>query len=228
MNGSLEEIRIDKDKVHTSTDYFVAFDGIVKYLRTLIESDDSAAGQKWASQFLADKECPACHGKRLKKEALAYRVWDKDISEVSNLDIDLLRDWLDQVEDHLEEGKKRIAHEIIKELRSRVSFLLDVGLNYLSLNRQSATLSGGESQRIRLATQIGSQLVNVLYILDEPSIGLPTGLSTSDRRRDAKAVRRSSKVHPRRCSRPTRSLLSISMVSVPSRFRPSAEKAMAR
>ena len=172
MNGSLEEIRIDKEKVHTSTDYFVAFDGIVKYLRTLIESDDSAAGQKWASQFLADKECPACHGKRLKKEALAYRVWDKDISEVSNLDIDLLRDWLDQVEDHLEEGKKRIAHEIIKELRSRVSFLLDVGLNYLSLNRQSATLSGGESQRIRLATQIGSQLVNVLYILDEPSIGL--------------------------------------------------------
>ena len=172
MNGSLEEIRIDKDKVHTSTDYFVAFDGIVKYLRTLIESDDSAAGQKWASQFLADKECPACHGKRLKKEALAYRVWDKDISEVSNLDIDLLRDWLDQVEEHLEEGKKRIAHEIIKELRSRVSFLLDVGLNYLSLNRQSATLSGGESQRIRLATQIGSQLVNVLYILDEPSIGL--------------------------------------------------------
>ena len=172
MNGSLEEIRIAKEKVHTSTDYFVAFDGIVKYLRTLIESDDSAAGQKWASQFLADKECPACHGKRLKKEALAYRVWDKDISEVSNLDIDLLRDWLDQVEDHLEEGKKRIAHEIIKELRSRVSFLLDVGLNYLSLNRQSATLSGGESQRIRLATQIGSQLVNVLYILDEPSIGL--------------------------------------------------------
>ena len=172
MNGSLEEIRIAKEKVHTSTDYFVAFDGIVKYLRTLIESDDSAAGQKWASQFLADKECPACHGKRLKKEALAYRVWDKDISEVSNLDIDLLRDWLDQVEEHLEEGKKRIAHEIIKELRSRVSFLLDVGLNYLSLNRQSATLSGGESQRIRLATQIGSQLVNVLYILDEPSIGL--------------------------------------------------------
>lgn len=172
MNGSLEEIRIDKERVHTSTDYFVAFDGIVKYLRTLIESDDSTAGQKWASQFLADKECPVCHGKRLKKEALAYRVWDKDISEVSNLDIDLLRDWLEQVEDHLEEDKKRIAREIIKELRSRVSFLLDVGLNYLSLNRQSATLSGGESQRIRLATQIGSQLVNVLYILDEPSIGL--------------------------------------------------------
>ncbi len=172
MNGTLEEIRIDKEKVHTSTDYFVAFDGIVKYLRTLIESDDSAAGQKWASQFLADKECPVCHGKRLKKESLSYRVWDKDISEVSNLDIDLLRDWLDHVEEHLEEGKKRIAHEIIKELRSRVSFLLDVGLNYLSLNRQSATLSGGESQRIRLATQIGSQLVNVLYILDEPSIGL--------------------------------------------------------
>lgn len=172
MNGTLEEIRIDKEKVHTSSDYFVAFDGIVKYLRTLIESDDSAAGQKWASQFLADKECPVCHGKRLKKESLSYRVWDKDISEVSNLDIDLLRDWLDHVEEHLEEGKKRIAHEIIKELRTRVTFMLDVGLNYLSLNRQSASLSGGESQRIRLATQIGSQLVNVLYILDEPSIGL--------------------------------------------------------
>ncbi len=172
MNGTLEEIRIDKEKVHTSTDYFVAFDGIVKYLRTLIESDDSAAGQKWASQFLADKECPVCHGKRLKKESLSYRVGDKDISEVSNLDIDLLRDWLDHVEEHLEEGKKRIAHEIIKELRTRVTFMLDVGLNYLSLNRQSASLSGGESQRIRLATQIGSQLVNVLYILDEPSIGL--------------------------------------------------------
>ncbi len=102
----------------------------------------------------------------------AFRIWDKNISEVANLDIDELRDWLEQVEAHLPSMKAKVAHEIIKELRSRVNFLLDVGLNYLSLNRQSASLSGGESQRIRLATQIGSQLVNVLYILDEPSIGL--------------------------------------------------------
>ncbi len=99
-------------------------------------------------------------------------IWDKNISEVASLDIDELRDWLEQVEQHLPSMKAKVAHEIIKELRSRVTFLLDVGLNYLSLNRQSASLSGGESQRIRLATQIGSQLVNVLYILDEPSIGL--------------------------------------------------------
>ncbi len=106
------------------------------------------------------------------KESLSFRIWDKNISEVANLDIDELRDWLEQVEQHLPSMKAKVAHEIIKELRSRVTFLLDVGLNYLSLNRQSASLSGGESQRIRLATQIGSQLVNVLYILDEPSIGL--------------------------------------------------------
>ena len=172
MHGSLEDVRIDKEKVHTSTDYFVAFDGIIKYLRTIMENDDSASSQKWASQFLADKECPECHGHRLKKEALAYRIWDKNISEVADLDIDMLHDWLEHVEEHMEEGKQLIAHEIVKELRSRVTFLLDVGLSYLSLNRQSASLSGGESQRIRLATQIGSQLVNVLYILDEPSIGL--------------------------------------------------------
>ena len=117
-------------------------------------------------------ECPECHGQRLKKEALYYRIWDKNISEVAHLDIRELKDWLDHVEEHLEPQQQIIAAEIIKELRSRVTFLLEVGLDYLSLNRQSASLSGGESQRIRLATQIGSQLVNVLYILDEPSIGL--------------------------------------------------------
>lgn len=106
------------------------------------------------------------------KESLSFKIWDKNISEVASLDIDELRDWLEEVEQHLPSMKAKVAHEIIKELRSRVTFLLDVGLNYLSLNRQSASLSGGESQRIRLATQIGSQLVNVLYILDEPSIGL--------------------------------------------------------
>ena len=172
LNGTLENVRIDKDIVHTSSDYFVAFDGVVKYLKTVMETDDSVASQKWASQFLAEAECPECHGQRLKREALSYRIWDKNIAQVANMDIVELKEWLDHVEEHLEPQQQQIAHEIIKELKSRVNFLLEVGLDYLSLNRQSGSLSGGESQRIRLATQIGSQLVNVLYILDEPSIGL--------------------------------------------------------
>ena len=172
LYGSLENVKIVKEKVHTSSDYFCAYDGIIDYLQKVIENDESAAGKKWADQFISTIECPECHGQRLKKESLAFRIWDKNISEVANLDIDELRDWLELVEAHLPAMKAKVAHEIIKELRSRVNFLLDVGLNYLSLNRQSASLSGGESQRIRLATQIGSQLVNVLYILDEPSIGL--------------------------------------------------------
>ena len=137
-----------------------------------METDDSAASQKWASQFLAETECPECHGQRLKREALSYRIWDQNIAQVANMDIAELKEWLDHVEEHLEPQQQQIAHEIVKELKTRVNFLLDVGLDYLSLNRQSGSLSGGESQRIRLATQIGSQLVNVLYILDEPSIGL--------------------------------------------------------
>ena len=172
LYGSLEHVRINKDLVHTSSDYFMEFDGIIKYLRQVMENDESSAGQKWADQFLAVCECPECKGQRLKRESLSYRIWDKNISEVASLDIDELRDWLDEVENHLEPMQQKIAAEIVKELRTRVDFLLRVGLNYLSLNRQSASLSGGESQRIRLATQIGSQLVNVLYILDEPSIGL--------------------------------------------------------
>ncbi len=172
LYGSLEHVRINKDLVHTSSDYFIEFDGIIKYLRQVMENDESAAGQKWADQFLAVCECPECKGQRLKRESLSYRIWNKNISEVASLDIDELRDWLCEVENHLEPMQQIIAAEIVKELRTRVDFLLRVGLNYLSLNRQSASLSGGESQRIRLATQIGSQLVNVLYILDEPSIGL--------------------------------------------------------
>ena len=172
LNGTLENIRIDKDIIHTSSDYFVAFDGVIKYLKTVMETDDSAASQKWASQFLAETECPECHGQRLKREALSYRIWDKNIAQVANMDIVELKEWLDHVEENLEPQQQQIAHEIVKELKTRVNFLLDVGLDYLSLNRQSGSLSGGESQRIRLATQIGSQLVNVLYILDEPSIGL--------------------------------------------------------
>ena len=172
LYGSLEHVRIDKELVHTSSDYFVEFDGIIKYLRQVMENDESSAGQKWADQFLATCECPECKGQRLKRESLSYRIWDKNISEVASLDIDELRDWLNELGEHLEPMQRKIAAEIIKELRARVEFLLSVGLDYLSLNRQSASLSGGESQRIRLATQIGSQLVNVLYILDEPSIGL--------------------------------------------------------
>lgn len=172
LYGCLEDVRIDKDIVHTSSDYFVAFDGIIKYLRDVLENDESASGAKWADQFMADCECPECHGQRLNKEALSYKIWDKNIAELSAMDISELRQWLEHVEEHLDNQQKQIASEILKEIRTRIDFLLQVGLDYLSLNRQSASLSGGESQRIRLATQIGSQLVNVLYILDEPSIGL--------------------------------------------------------
>ena len=172
LHGSLEKVKIAKEKVHTSTNYFCDYEGVTEYLRMVMENDDSSAGKKWADQFISTVVCPECKGQRLKRESLSFKIWDKNISEVANLDIDELRDWLDQVEQHLPTMKAKVAHEIVKELRSRVTFLLDVGLNYLSLNRQSASLSGGESQRIRLATQIGSQLVNVLYILDEPSIGL--------------------------------------------------------
>lgn len=172
LYGSLEPVKIDKELVHTSSDYFTTFDGVVKYMRSVMENDDTASGQKWADQFLAVCKCTECKGMRLNKESLSYRVWDKNISELANMDIKALMTWLDEAEKHLDERQKAIATEILKEIRTRIKFLLDVGLDYLSLNRQSATLSGGESQRIRLATQIGSQLVNVLYILDEPSIGL--------------------------------------------------------
>ena len=172
LYGSLENVRIEKELVHTTSDYFVSFDGIIKYLRNVMENDESASGQKWADQFLEECECPECHGQRLNREALSYRIWDKNISELAAMDISELREWLDQVEDHLDHQQQQIAHEILKEIKTRLDFLLEVGLDYLALNRQSASLSGGESQRIRLATQIGSQLVNVLYILDEPSIGL--------------------------------------------------------
>ncbi len=172
LYGSLETIRIDKELVHTSSDYFVSFDGVVKYLRNVMDNDESTSGQKWADQFLAECQCPECHGQRLNREALSYRIWDKNISELASMDLSELRQWLDEVEQHMDHQQQQIAAEILKEIRTRLDFLLDVGLDYLALNRQSSSLSGGESQRIRLATQIGSQLVNVLYILDEPSIGL--------------------------------------------------------
>lgn len=172
LYGSLEKLKIAKELVHTTSDYFVSFDGIIKYLRTVMENDDSSAGKKWADQFIAEAQCPECHGQRLNREALSYKIWDKNIADLAEMDINELKDWVDHVEEHMSEKQRTIAVEIIKEIRKRINFLLDVGLDYLALNRQSTTLSGGESQRIRLATQIGSQLVNVLYILDEPSIGL--------------------------------------------------------
>ena len=180
LYGSLEDVRIDKELVHTSSDYFVSFDGIIKYLRNVMDNDDSSAGQKWADQFLAECTCPECHGQRLNREALSYTFGGRNIADLANMDLKDLRTWIDDLEKRGEKGEAKemseneykIAKEILKEIKTRLDFLLEVGLDYLSLNRQSASLSGGESQRIRLATQIGSQLVNVLYILDEPSIGL--------------------------------------------------------
>lgn len=172
LYGTLERVRIPKEIAKTSSDYFTEFEGVVKYLRQIIENDDSASAQKWADQFMGMVQCPQCKGTRLNKEALSYRIWDKNISELAGMDIDQLYDWLGQAPEHMDERQKNIAAEIIKEIRTRLKFMLDVGLEYLSLGRQSTSLSGGENQRIRLATQIGSQLVNVLYILDEPSIGL--------------------------------------------------------
>ncbi len=172
LYGSDERIRIKSSLIGTSSDYFTAFDGVVKYIQMMQEKDVSATAQKWAEQFARTTVCPECKGARLNKEALHFRIHDKNIFELANMDISELYDWLLRVDDFLSGKQHQIASEILKEIRTRLKFLLDVGLDYLSLNRGSASLSGGESQRIRLATQIGSQLVNVLYILDEPSIGL--------------------------------------------------------
>ena len=171
MNGTDERLQIKNESLGSSN-YFLSYEGVAKYILMQQESEASASAQKWAGQFIKMTTCPECNGQRLNKEALHYRIADKNIAEISSYDISELYDWLDGIEDRLDQKQKQIAIEILKEIRSRLKFLLDVGLDYLSLNRASASLSGGESQRIRLATQIGSQLVNVLYILDEPSIGL--------------------------------------------------------
>ena len=172
LYGSDERLRIKSSLVGTSSDYFVQFEGVVKYIQMLQDGDMSATARKWVEQFAKTDVCPECHGARLNKEALAFRIYDKNIYQLAAMDIGELYDWLLHVDEHLSPKQRQIADEILKEIRTRLRFLLDVGLDYLSLNRSSASLSGGESQRIRLATQIGSQLVNVLYILDEPSIGL--------------------------------------------------------
>lgn len=172
FSGSIERLRIPAELTKTSSDYFCNFEGLVKYIRSTQENDQSATAQKWVGQFSRDCKCPECQGQRLNKQALSFRIAGKNIAELAQMDIGDLYQWLEEVDGKLSEHQRKIAPEILKEIRTRLKFLLDVGLNYLSLNRASASLSGGESQRIRLATQIGSQLVNVLYILDEPSIGL--------------------------------------------------------
>jgi len=171
LNGSNEPLNI-KNVALGSSNYFATFEGVIKYIELQRDSDASATEQKWASQFIKTTICPECGGTRLNLEARHYRVGDETISELAEMDIIDLYHWALEVETKLSDRQKVIAAEILKEIRSRLRFLLDVGLGYLSLNRSSISLSGGESQRIRLATQIGSQLVNVLYILDEPSIGL--------------------------------------------------------
>ena len=172
LNGSDERLKIKSQLVGTSSDYFTTYEGVVKYIQLLQERDPSPTAQKWAEQFARTATCPECHGAKLNREALSFRIHDKNIQELATMDISELYEWLMHVEEHLNNKQRQIATEILKEIRTRLKFLLDVGLDYLSLDRSSMSLSGGESQRIRLATQIGSQLVNVLYILDEPSIGL--------------------------------------------------------
>lgn len=171
MFGTDEQLQIKNQALGTSN-YTVSFEGVAKYITIQQDTDASATAQKWAEQFIKTDTCPDCNGQRLNKEALHYKINGKNIAELAEMDIQKLYDWVQDMDTNISEKQKAIASEIKKEIISRLSFLLDVGLNYLSLNRASNSLSGGESQRIRLATQIGSQLVNVLYILDEPSIGL--------------------------------------------------------
>ena len=171
MNGSDEELRIRNGAIGSESNYYTRYDGLLHYIE-MQQEEGQGAEQKWAAEFYSTVECPECHGSRLNREAMSFRIADKNIAQLADMQLDDLYDWLDGVEEKLETKQRAIAAEILKEIRTRLRFLLDVGLGYLSLSRASGTLSGGESQRIRLATQIGSQLVNVLYILDEPSIGL--------------------------------------------------------
>ena len=183
LNGCPERLRIPASITHTTNDYYIEYDGLVKYIQMMQEGEASATAQKWAEQFSKTDVCPDCHGARLNREALHFRIAGKNIAELAEMDIKDLRQWIIALHEEclatdvskgalLTERQRKIAPEILKEIRARLQFLFDVGLDYLSLSRASMSLSGGESQRIRLATQIGSKLVNVLYILDEPSIGL--------------------------------------------------------
>lgn len=170
FNGTEDRLRI-KNQALGNSNYVISFDGVIKYI-SMQQEADSMAANKWADQFVNTKVCPDCQGQRLNKESLHYFIHDKNIAQLAAMDIGDLAVWLNDLSPFLSDKQTKIASEILKEIRARIRFLLDVGLEYLSLNRGSTSLSGGESQRIRLATQIGSELVNVLYILDEPSIGL--------------------------------------------------------
>lgn len=171
MYGTDERLKIKNESLGNSN-YMVSYEGVAKYIEMQQEDEASASAQKWAGQFITTSVCPECHGQRLNREALHFKINGKNIAELAEMDIQSLHNWIISSETAVTEKQRLIAGEIKKEILSRLQFLLDVGLGYLSLSRSSASLSGGESQRIRLATQIGSQLVNVLYILDEPSIGL--------------------------------------------------------
>lgn len=171
MNGSEEPLMIKNHSLGI-TNYSLNYDGILKYIEMQQDENASATEQKWANQYSKSVKCPECKGARLRKESLHFLIHEKNIADLAAMDIVELSNWLQEVENYLSEKQKAISIEILKEIRTRLQFMLDVGLHYLSLDRSSESLSGGESQRIRLATQIGSQLVNVLYILDEPSIGL--------------------------------------------------------
>lgn len=171
LGGTDVKLKIENETL--STHYLdIGYDGLIKYISMQQDDDAGVAANKWSGQYFSESVCPDCNGARLNRIALHYYIDDKNIADVSSMDISALYDWTSGLEEKLDSRKRVVAAEVLKEIRSRLKFLLDVGLDYLSLNRASATLSGGESQRIRLATQIGSQLVNVLYILDEPSIGL--------------------------------------------------------
>jgi len=172
LYGAEETFKLENTPLGLSTNYFLSFEGIINYVANHLNSSGQKDDEKSTDQYIQKITCPECHGTRLKKESLYFRIHDKNIAQLSAMDISELSAWLSGLDKHLNSRQLAIAAEIIKELRSRIGFLLDVGLDYLSLNRNAGSLSGGESQRIRLATQIGSQLVNVLYILDEPSIGL--------------------------------------------------------
>lgn len=172
LYGSSESFTVTREYLGTSSTYSSPFEGIVNVIRKMSEDNAPASILKWANSFMNEVECPECHGQRLKKEALYFRLNGKNIAELANMDVNALSKWLNELPKHLDEKQKEISHDILIEIKKRISFLLNVGIDYLSMNRPAKSLSGGESQRIRLATQIGSQLTGILYILDEPSIGL--------------------------------------------------------
>lgn len=172
LYGGKEKFSKESKSLGITREYKIDFEGVAQFIETTYKNNDSTSLRRWAKEYMDKVDCPECEGSRLKKEALYFRVAEKNIAELSEMDISDLSDWFDGIEKNLSEKQLKIASEVIKEIRTRLQFLVDVGLTYLNLNRSSKSLSGGEAQRIRLATQIGSQLVGVLYILDEPSIGL--------------------------------------------------------